>query len=90
MTMRWQLESNEAELWLFKGDALGSLERYEEALQTSERALALDPTDPMAWQLKAATLAVLDRPWRSALAPMSEPWRLIRRKRSAGQGKVMP
>jgi len=49
LTKSIELNDQDPETFLFRGDALESLQRREEAIHDYERALALDPTYVQAW-----------------------------------------
>ena len=53
--------SQSAPLWKEKGDGLSAQGRFEEAVQSSDKALELNPRDADAWANKARFLMALER-----------------------------
>src|SRR5947207_1891238 len=47
--------------WYRKSLSLSGLNRYEEALEALDHALALDPQDAYSWYRKSLSLSILDR-----------------------------
>ena len=56
-----KLAPDNANAWCLKGNALLELERYEEALQSFDRAINLRPDLSEAWQGKGSSLLRLNR-----------------------------
>ena len=56
-----QLQPDDADAWIGKGQALFNLERWAEALPAYENAIQLKPHDAMAWAGKGVTLGQLGR-----------------------------
>jgi tetratricopeptide (TPR) repeat protein len=54
-----------------KGETLGTLGRYDEAINAYDRALTLAPTDATAWHNRAVALFAVNR-WDDALAALDD------------------
>jgi len=54
-------ETDTAEDWLNKGNALYNQGKYEDAIQTYDRAIELDPLNPEVWQSKGYALNKLGK-----------------------------
>jgi tetratricopeptide (TPR) repeat protein len=56
-----ELEPNNEEAWIGRGDALSRLNRHEEALQSYEKAIELEPKNVWGWNRKGGELSRLNR-----------------------------
>jgi tetratricopeptide (TPR) repeat protein len=61
----------QAKDWLEKGSCLDNLERYDEALESFDRAIELDPNDGEAWVMKGSVFYKLER-YKEALASFDQ------------------
>ena len=61
----------QAQDWLEKANCLHNLERYDEALESFDRAIELDPNDGEAWVMKGIVFYKLER-YKEALASFDQ------------------
>ena len=47
---------HDADAWYFKGFALNSLGKYDEAIKMFDKAIKIDPRDAAAWHNKGSAL----------------------------------
>jgi tetratricopeptide (TPR) repeat protein len=55
------IDQNDAGGWYNRGTDLGKLGRYEEAINSENKAIELNPNDAKAWKDKGITLALLGK-----------------------------
>lgn len=56
-----QLDSDLFNAWLNKGDTLNYLKKYEEALESFDKAIKIEPDNPKAWTYKGLTLILIEK-----------------------------
>ena len=58
---RWLIDNKDDSAWYLRGITLGQLGRYEDAVASSDRAIAIKPDHDSAWYLRGITLGQLGR-----------------------------
>ena len=56
-----EIDPRDAVVWGSKGNALGNLGRYQEAIDCLDRALEINPRSALAWSNKGLALGALGR-----------------------------